>query len=730
MNYTISLPEEVKSGTHARQLLERALDYRLEPIRAKAGPLKQIALYLPPVVEARIQSLEDNRLAQPELMRRLICAALKEGSPAAKYEPARWNRNRTQDEMVAILKRAIASKQIALLEGSTGIGKSRVIARTVMQHAPNKRIGVFGPTLQVVYHLAKALLAESATATKRKRPRTVLVIGKRNFVDSAKMEVILETLDSANPEAAKKIRAWCEADGPPTTPTTKSLHELTNEPVTWLVEDLVNIVPELSAASLACDETTKPCAGLDSYLRCKTDLDEADVIFSTHAMLCISTMRMHGAQPGLFPYFDAIFVDEAQDLESAMANVAGNDVSLRHLRAALREGAQTEVISGRLWGKLDAALERCRQSLDQMEGDCFIFPGHEKEYPKFSKVCEDAEVLASLLAKITKKEGIIDAAWFSQIRQWCQALEQIISGRYTVSISYSKVLKLPSMSVGPSYLRHYFNTLWESVDSAGLLSATMYAPKGSEDFSAWWIRRNLCVPKERYLEAPPFVAPWIYSTPTVFMPSESNALALARPETESEERFEEWYRNISLTLKRIVDAAGGGTLVLCNSYDEIRALSSRLSPGRQMRVIAQEPDDSITRIKNSFMEMAREGVRPIWLATGGAWTGLDLTDETVTEPTKDNLLTDLVIVRIPLGRSRSVAHQVRVERLGLEEEFVAAAFLLRQGIGRLIRREGVHNRKIWFLDGRIMLEGPRGATFSNMAKVLQFYPKKSSIVWD
>jgi len=485
--------------------------------------------------------------------------------------------------------------------------------------------------------------------------------------------------------------------------------------------------PGVVAASIACDETTKPCPGLDSYLRCKADLDDADVIFSTHAMLCISTMRMHAGQPGLFPPFDAIFIDEAQDLESAMANVAGNDVSLRHLRAALREGTQTENISGRLWDKLDAALEQCRQSLDQMDGDCFIFPGHENEYPKFSKVCEDAEVLVSLLAKIRNKEGVTDAGWFAQIRQWRQALEQIVSGRYTVSISYSKVLKLPSLSVGPSYLRDYFKTLWESVSSAGLLSATLYAPKGSEDFSAWWIRRNLSVPKERYMEAPPFVAPWIYSTPTVLLPSESNALVLARPETEGEDRFEQWYRNISLTLKRAVDAAAGGTLVLCNSYDEIRALAPRLSSAREMRVIAQEPNDSITRIKNAFVEMAREGNRPIWLATGGAWTGLDLTDDTVIDPTKDNVLTDLVIVRIPLGRSRSVAHQLRVEKLGLEEEFVAAAFLLRQGIGRLIRREGVENRKIWFLDGRILLKGPRGATFSNMAKILQFYPKKSPI---
>ena len=233
-------------------------------------------------------------------MGRLICAALKEGPPAAKYEAAGWNRNRVQDEMVAILKRAIALHQIALLEGSTGIGKSRVIARTVAEHGSNKRIGVFGPTLQVVYHLAKALLDVSVTAGKRKRRQAILSIGKCNFVDSAKLEVILETLDTANPEAAKKIRAWCDADGPPTTPTTKKLHELTHEPVKWLVDDLVNIEPELSAASLACDETTKPCPGLDSYLRCKAFLDDADVIFSTHAMLCISTMRIQGAQPGLF----------------------------------------------------------------------------------------------------------------------------------------------------------------------------------------------------------------------------------------------------------------------------------------------------------------------------------------------------------------------------------------------------------------------------------------------
>jgi len=55
---------------------------------------------------------------------------------------------------------------------------------------------------------------------------------------------------------------------------------------------------------------------------------------------------------------------------------------------------------------------------------------------------------------------------------------------------------------------------------------------------------------------------------------------------------------------------------------------------RETRLIDQEPNDSIARIKNTFVEMARTGIRPIWLATGGAWTGLDLTDEGVTDPTQ------------------------------------------------------------------------------------------------
>ncbi len=61
----------------------------------------------------------------------------------------------------------------------------------------------------------------------------------------------------------------------------------------------------------------------------------------------------------------------------------------------------------------------------------------------------------------------------------------------------------------------------------------------------------------------------------------------------------------------------------------------------------------------------------------------------------------------------------RVSRLGFEQELLDAAFTLRQGLGRLIRREGLRDRRIWFLDGRIYTA--RG-TFYKINALLRTYP--------
>lgn len=100
-----------------------------------------------------------------------------------------------------------------------------------------------------------------------------------------------------------------------------------------------------------------------------------------------------------------------------------------------------------------------------------------------------------------------------------------------------------------------------------------------------------------------------------------------------------------------------------------------------------------------FRKGHAEGLKMVWLATGPAWTGLDLSHSDV-EAKRDWLLTDVVIPRIPYGTERSAIHRARMVWMQSAERD-RAAFQLRQGIGRLVRREGLKKRRVWMLDGRL-----------------------------
>ena len=47
-----------------------------------------------------------------------------------------------------------------------------------------------------------------------------------------------------------------------------------------------------------------------------------------------------------------------------------------------------------------------------------------------------------------------------RIKRWRYALEQICSYKFDARVTFSPKLRLPSVTVGPSYLRHYFDALW------------------------------------------------------------------------------------------------------------------------------------------------------------------------------------------------------------------------------------------------------------------------------
>lgn len=135
---------------------------------------------------------------------------------------------------------------------------------------------------------------------------------------------------------------------------------------------------------------------------------------------------------------------------------------------------------------------------------------------------------------------------------------------------------------------------------------------------------------------------------------------------------------------------------------------------------------SMEQQKRLFIEMSRAGRRPVWIAVGGAWTGLDLNDHNVSDetPEKDLLLTDLVVPRINFSDNQTFSGMLKKRKTFNSTSFTEAAFTLRQGFGRLIRRPGVKHRRLWFLDGRAAVKGANYNVFRN---IMATYPKKAHI---
>lgn len=80
-------------------------------------------------------------------------------------------------------------------------------------------------------------------------------------------------------------------------------------------------------------------------------------------------------------------------------------------------------------------------------------------------------------------------------------------------------------------------------------------------------------------------------------------------------------------------------------------------------------------------------------------SGIDLSDKAVPAHA-DFGCTDLYIPRIPYRTNQSLTHYRRAQELK-SAEILEAARTLKQGMGRLVRREGLLERHIWIGDQRL-----------------------------
>lgn len=674
-------------------------------------------------------------------------AAVEVMTPAAKAG-AGWplpdNGYGWRSEQLGMLDRLQAAAdagKVALLESATGTGKGLVLAAFAYERVRCGKapVVIASPT----HAIAEQTRRELEQLTAAHGPVRVCALrGRQEFVSEQLLDGLLSDLDQEISDAARvaEIReqaaAWKAKQA--------------DEALPWLGESL-EVEVDVDVSRCRLDVAREGDAGEVAYQAMRGDAREAEIVLCTHMMLARDALvrRDAGREGGLrwsdggfdtieafalddaasrqaistesdvLPEYRFLLVDEAHVLEEQIASAMSDVISFAGLRsriARLREAGVKGLAMAT--DEVERVFSK-GQAIGQYEDPRLVSAERVAELVRSTQ--QIVKQALSCLAR-SKQRGklALDEAILSRQRR---ALDSVARGLGTgsmVRFDCSPFWAFPTLSIGPQHIDRELIYLWRyccRFDGAGLVSATMYAPDGRGGLSLRHMQRNvLSVPESLHLAPVPgsahrFAPKWVYAPVTshVVRPGMGGARRHplcppeARDATSDDDGREAWHRAVAACVREIAGEQGsGGTLVLCTSYDTAERVGALLADSLWDRLLVSRQGSSVQGLRMRYLRMVEEDVCPVWLGVGPCWTGLSLRRDGVPAA-EDNALTNLIIPRLPLGLNRSTTHRKRVERAGsgFLHEVYSSALMFRQGLGRMVRQEGVSPRDLWVLDPRL-----------------------------
>ena len=614
--------------------------------------------------------------------------------PDAAVPVSEVERNRAH--LLSEIKEGLALGQIVLAEGSTGIGKSRILSQTaahIMDTAPAHRVWVAAPTISVLAHLAQEFkVAEPGLAP-------TILLGRRNFVSVRRLRLLVDELAAAGdpdlPGCRERVENWLSAGAPPTTDFALRLATILPG-LSHLYDDLAKMAPVLAQPMVALEDADEDEPAADCVSRMHEASAGSRLVLCTHAMLFSKVRFIKKGSPLPFTH---LLVDEVHELEESVAAQCSHELSLLRLRTWFRKN------------RLALSPKAC-EALTELMGS--LAGGNLR-----SGYHLGTEATRGIMAALAPLRDIIRSARKVDEREkmeWLVALSGIVNpkgGR--MGVSFSPVRRYPSVYCGPVSVTGLLGGVWAGTKAAVGVSGTLFLPTFTGGLSSGYMSAKLGVPPGRVRSVGPVACSWVQSSVQFFRPDASAVPLLCypskldlsqdpsddqEPENLALEAYASWADAAANAILRASGDAAGGTLVLCTAFRDIRELRARLNLSLGERLLSHEKGLSTSQQKDTFVSLRARGLRPVWLASGAAWTGLDLRDQLVP-PAQDTLLTDVVILRAPIGLCRTSTHRSRRQNIGYIAELHEASIRARQGIGRLVRSEGLLHRRLWMLDGRL-----------------------------
>lgn len=626
------------------------------------------------------------------------------------FQPKSDNQRRFYEQIML----GLMSSKITFAEGSTGIGKSRAMAAAAIEMVRLKKTPVVlaAPTVAVVEHLHSEMQRlDTGEATYTILP------GASEFVDDIALgEYIDAAQNDPKIDIDQDVVDWFSRGAPalhPDAPLARTLSAM-GTPAAWLMNDfrqlaknmpvndfiLRNAKQQSHSLSAALLESLRDCA--------KT---KSDIIICTHAMLAIGQQTQWQAMPKPC----VLIIDEAHQFEQSVASVNSSQFSLYSLRIDL-----TKLCKQKKQGKNSitnqalvdtASLMKYFQKFDIPAGENYCLTDAEPS----PEEQERREMATMLLRALTKKLTSRSADDIPRIEQHRMTLKAILNSLESppssrknnrVDLSFSPDRRYPSLYCGPARVDKQLKHMWNTAQGGVVLaSATLYVMDASGNNKCDYLRYLLAVDFSRIMTPAPVIEPYIYSLPCLYTPSTDSCRGLIPPRQQNNyEAEKKWHENLVHKIWHIVDTAHGGTLVLFTAYKTIQAVTTLLEQSgvEAARIVAQQPNQKFSACEYRFREIHAKGERPIMLALGTAWTGIDLKDYAASDE-NDTLLTDLVISRLPINLNKSNSMISRVEKMGVYPLINECLLTFKQGLGRLIRRDNVKHRRIWILDGRAFI---------------------------
>lgn len=426
----------------------------------------------------------------------------------------------------------------------------------------------------------------------------------------------------------------------------------------------------------------------------KRDAEAAQIVIVNHHLF-FADLALRGPHPGrVLPDYDAVILDEAHQIEDTAALFFGIRVTSTQIQRVLKEASRLFLRASQFGGPLDK--EAMSPTLAQADAAAHAFlkamgelPGAQRRVlppevwtgpilalgHRLDSGLGDAAAAArsrSLQVKddLALTEGLeLSARRLDNLRESLEKLRERQKGSVTWMEVEGGKIALSSTPVDLSdTLRR---RLFEQVPAVALLSATLSTDgsEGSKGFS--FVRSRLGIDDDGAVEELSVPSPFSYSKHcALYLPKD-----LPPPGTP------EFLDRAAERIAEMAELIDGGIFVLTTSLVAMRGLHQRLGETISARLLLLQGE----RPKPALLSAFRSNGAAVLVATSSFWEGVDVPGEAlrlvVLEKIPFAVPTDPVFEA--RGRALEEAGKSAFAHLALP----GAALSLKQGFGRLIRRE-------------------------------------------